>query len=337
MNRQLYPFFIAMLLLASLAVQADEGEWYISPSIVYFDDDGDRKIDDSIAGGQIQFGKMIRERLGLEGLLGSHDIEGFPGQEHLEIGFNAIRKFRPDSRFSPYLIAGLGYLRADVGLPSFGGLPPAGETSSGGTASAGFGFKVDIGDSPWALRTEWRFRHAFDSEGLTDQLTSVGLQYSFGGGAEPLVSRAVSEPEPVGYLDRDGDGVTDDRDRCPDSAAGVEVDLTGCEVEVKIEFSNIYFGFDSDVIHPASRRLLDKAASILLHYSDLQIEIAGYADTLGSERYNEALSVRRAEAVRQYLEQAGVNTANLKVHGYGESRSANLAENRRVELRVTNR
>ena len=106
---------------------------------------------------------------------------------------------------------------------------------------------------------------------------------------------------------------------------------------MKIEFSNIYFGFDSDVIHPASRRLLDKAASILLHYSDLQIEIAGYADTLGSERYNEALSVRRAEAVRQYLEQAGVNTANLKVHGYGESRSANLAENRRVELRVTNR
>jgi outer membrane protein OmpA-like peptidoglycan-associated protein len=126
--------------------------------------------------------------------------------------------------------------------------------------------------------------------------------------------------------------------------AGAKVDLNGCEIQETIEFRNIYFGFDSDVVLPTARRLLDQSASILIRNPDLQVEIAGHADTRGSERYNDALSLRRAEAVRQYLEQAGVNTANLTVRGYGKSQAVasdmnanSLAENRRVELRITNR
>ena len=134
-----------------------------------------------------------------------------------------------------------------------------------------------------------------------------------------------------------GDGVADDRDRCPGTVAGARVDLNGCEIPEVIDLKNIYFGFDSDVIHPASRRLLDHSVSILLRHPELQLEIAGYADTLGPERYNMGLSQLRAEAVRAYLEQAGVNPANLTVRGYGESNSATLAENRRVELRITKR
>ena len=339
---KLLPF--AALLLASLAAQADEGDWYISPSIAYSDDDGDRLIDDAVAGWQIQVGREMSEHFSLEGLLGYHDIDGFPGQEHLEIGFNAIRKFRPDSRFSPYAIGGLGYLRADAGLPDFGGVPPAGTASNSVTATVGLGLQIRFGDGPWALRAEYRLRHAFDSTGLTDQVGSLGVQYSFGGGSEPSVPAVVSEPEPVKYSDSDQDGVTDDRDRCPGTVAGAKVDLNGCEIHETIELKNIYFEFDSDVVLPASRRLLDHSASILLRYPDLQVEIAGYADVRGSERYNMALSLRRAEAVRGYLEQAGVNTANLTVRGYGESQSvasdlaaATLAEDRRVELRITNR
>jgi OmpA-OmpF porin, OOP family len=344
MARLLKLLPLAALLFASSATQADEGDWYISPSIAYSDDDGARLIDDAVAGGQIQVGKEMSEHFSLEGLLGYHDIDGFPGQEHLEIGFNAIRRFRPDSLFSPYAIGGLGYLRADVGLPDFGGVPPADTTSNSVTATAGLGLQVRLGDGPWSLRGEYRFRHAFDSSGLTDQVGSLGIQYSFGGGSDPSVPVAASKPEPVAYSDSDQDGVTDDRDRCPGTVAGAKVDLNGCEIQETIDLRNIYFGFDSDVVLPTARRLLDHSASILLRNPDLQIEIAGYADTRGSERYNMALSQRRADAVRGYLVQAGVNTANLTVRGYGKSQSvasdmtaANLAENRRVELRITNR
>ena len=344
MARLLRLIPLAALLLATSATLADEGDWYISPSIAYSDDDPDRLIDDSVAGGQIQVGKEMSEHFSLEGLLGYHDIDGFPGQTHLEIGVNAIRKFRPDSMFSPYVIGGLGYLRADAGLPDFGGVPTAGTTSSSATATAGLGLQARLGDGPWSLRTEYRFRHAFDSSGVTDQVISLGIQYSFGGGADSSVPVAASMPEPAAYSDSDQDGVTDDRDRCPGTVAGAKVDLYGCEIQETIEFRNIYFGFDSDVVLPTARRLLDHSASILIRNPDLQVEIAGHADARGSERYNDALSLRRAEAVRQYLEQAGVNTANLTVRGYGKSQAVasdmnanSLAENRRVELRITNR
>jgi len=337
MTRLLKLLPLAGFVLVSLAAQADEGDWYISPSIAYFDDDGDRLIDDSVAGGQIQVGKEMSERFSLEGLLGYHDIDGFSGQEHLEIGLNAIRKFRPDSLFSPYAIGGLGYLRADAGLPDFGGVPTGGSTSSSVTATAGLGLQVNFSDSPWSLRAEYRLRHAFDSTGLTDQIASLGIQYSFGGGSDSSIPAAASAPEPVAYQDSDQDGVTDDRDRCPGTVAGAKVDSNGCEIPEIIDLKNIYFGFDSDVIHPASRRLLDHSASILLRHPDLQLEIAGYSDTLGPERYNMELSQRRAESVRAYLEQAGVNPANLTVRGYGESNSATHAANRRVELRITKR
>ena len=328
---------IAPLLLVSLAAQADEGDWYVSPSIVYTDDDGDRLIDDSVAGGQIQVGKEMSERFWLEGLLGYHDIDGFPGQTHLEIGFNAIRKFRPDSMFSPYVIGGLGYLRADADLPDFGGVPDAGTASSSATATAGLGLQVNFGTSPWSLRSEYRLRHAFDSTGLTDQIISLGIQYSFGGGSASAIPVAASAPEPAAYQDSDHDGVTDDRDRCPGTVAGARVDLNGCAIPEVIDLKNIYFGFDSDVIHPASKRLLDHSASILSRHPELQLEIAGFADTSGPERYNMGLSQLRAEVVRAYLEKAGVNPGNLTVRGYGESNSATHAANRRVELRITKR
>ena len=337
---------LAALLPASLAVQADEGDWYVSPSIAYSDDDGDRLIDDSVAGGQIQIGREMSDKFWLEGLLGYHDIDGFPGQEHLEIGFNAIRNFSPDSLFSPYVIGGVGVLQADAGLPSYGviGVPAAGESSTSVTLTAGLGALVNFGDSPWALRTEWRFRHAFDDESLTDQVVSLGIQYSFGGGAEMPMPAEPSEPTPVVYADSDGDGITDDGDRCPGTPAGARVDLYGCEIKEAVEFDNVFFGFDSDVVLATSRQQLDHVADVLKRHPDVQVEIAGFADTRGPEKYNMGLSQRRADAVRAHLEQAGVNPANLTVVAYGESRSDasdlsanNLAADRRVELRVTKR
>ena len=339
---------LVIVLFGSFAVQAGEGDWYVSPSIAYTDDDGDRLIDDSVSGGQVQVGREMGDHLWLEGLLGYHDIDGFPGQEHLELGFNVIGNFLPDSLFSPYVIGGVGYLRADVGLPDFGGSPPADSTANNATATGGLGLKIRFGDSPWSLRTEWRMRHAFDSDNsLTDHIASIGIQYNFGGGSAAPMAAAAAEPDTdraaviAAPVDSDGDGVPNDRDQCPGTPAGVKVDANGCEI---VKLRNVYFGFDSAVLLATAKSMLDVSASALKRHPDLQVEVVGFADSRGPESYNMKLSERRADAVRQYLENAGVDSSRLTSSGYGESHdgasdmSANgLAQSRRVELRVKSR
>ena len=351
-NTLLKLTIISALLLASFTANAEKGEWHIAPSIAYTDDDGDRLIDDSVAGLQVQIGRSISEHFSLEGLLGYHDIEGYPGQKHLEVGFNAIGALWPDSRYSPYIVGGVGYLRADVGQPDFGGLPAAGTTESNPTGTAGLGLRAHLGDGPWSLRVEWRMRRTFDSDAsLTDQVASIGLQYAFGGGTDstpvvPLVDDSPAPPaetkdEPVPEIDSDGDGVTDDRDNCPGTARGVAVDDEGCE---ELRFENIHFDTESAALDMTAKRALDGIATMLKRNPDAEVEIAGHADARGPEDYNMRLSVSRAEAVRQYLAQQGVEVSRMTVRGFGESQpvasndtASGQAQNRRVELRAMGR
>lgn len=356
-----------IILLAAPAAPAAEGDWYVAPSIAYFDDDGERLIDDGVSGGQVQVGREMSRRFALEGLLGYHDIDGFPGQEHLELGINAVGNFLPDSLFSPYVIGGLGYLRADVGQPDFGGLPPAGSAASSATATAGLGLLINFGESRWALRTEWRARHAFD-DSLTDQLASIGLQYSFGAAAAPMAAAVTAAP--VDETDSDGDGVADYRDGCPNTPRGSVVDSIGCVPDAdrdgitddrdqcpgtwgaevyadgceKIRLKSVYFDIESAVLTAHARGKLDETVAILKRETDLTVEITGHADSSGPEEFNQALSVRRAEAVRQYLVQAGIDAARLSANGYGETRPiesndsvVGRADNRRVELHALGR
>lgn len=347
---------LAVIFLVPYTAIAAAGDWYVAPSITYTDDDGDRKIDDSLGGLQLQVGREMGQRFSLEGLLGYHDIDGFPGQKHLEVGVNAVGKFMPDSLFSPYVIGGLGFLRADVGEPDFGGLPPAGTTESSATATAGLGLQVKFGDSPWSLRAEWRLRRTLDSDDtLTDQVGSIGVQYSFGGGAERSAPASIVPAEPAREAetprdaesvpdvipDTDGDGILDDRDECPGTKAGADVDATGCE---KIRLENVYFDTESSRLSAAAQRKLDVAAEILARHADVKVDIAGHADSRGPEDYNMGLSERRAAAVRDYLQQKGIDPARMTVRGYGESQPAasndtpqGQAENRRVELHAMGR
>lgn len=344
---------LAAMLVAPFTAMAEEGDWYVAASTMYFDDDGDRLIDDTLGGLQLQVGREMSERFSLEGLLGYHDIDGFPGQKHLELGINAIGSFMPDSAVSPYLMGGLGYLHADVDLPDFGGLPAAGDTSGSATATAGVGVQVAFGDSPWSLRAEYRLRQTF-SDSLLDQIGSIGVQYSFGGATAPAATTAApAEPprqaEPVQPAtpvraeptDADRDGVADDRDKCPGTAAGRDVDANGCEIP---RFRNVYFDTESAKLSDLGRRKLDETAEALERHPDLHVEIAGHADSRGPEDYNQALSERRADAVKRYLEQQGVEPARMTTRGYGESRPAasnetvlGQADNRRVELHAMGR
>ncbi|KFN50699.1 OmpA family protein [Arenimonas composti] len=126
------------------------------------------------------------------------------------------------------------------------------------------------------------------------------------------------------------------RERMRDT--GVDVVRQGDHITLDIP-SGITFGFDSSEVLPAFRGVLDRLAQTLGQYDQTIIEVAGHTDNVGTEAYNQALSVRRAQAVGDYLVARGVNRERLIITGAGELRpvasnetEAGRAENRRVEI-----
>lgn len=99
---------------------------------------------------------------------------------------------------------------------------------------------------------------------------------------------------------------------------------------------DVFFDFDSAILKPGAYSEIDRTATVLNRYPQTTILVEGHTDSKGSETYNQQLSERRAQAVRDALVNRGVDPRRLRVIGYGESRpiSSNDAMNRRVELRI---
>jgi OOP family OmpA-OmpF porin len=153
-------------------------------------------------------------------------------------------------------------------------------------------------------------------------------------------------------MDSDGDGVTDDKDRCPDTPRGTQVDANGCppppppppaaipERGKTLVLEGVNFDFNSDRLTAGSAETLDRVAASLVANPEVQIEVDGHTDAKGNDAYNQKLSQRRAEAVKAYLVGKGVNAGQLSAKGYGEKQpiasndtEEGRAQNRRVELK----
>ena len=109
-----------------------------------------------------------------------------------------------------------------------------------------------------------------------------------------------------------------------------------------INLSDVLFDVDKSTLKPGAREKLARIAGILASHPDLKIEIEGHADSTGSTEYNQGLSERRAQAVRQYFNQQGVTTPIVAAVGFGETRpvatngtAAGRQQNRRVEIIVS--
>ena len=79
------------------------------------------------------------------------------------------------------------------------------------------------------------------------------------------------------------------------------------------------FDFDKSTLKPAGRAELDKLASQLRSVQYDSVQVTGHTDRLGSPAYNQKLSERRAQAVREYLVQAGVASSKIAARGAGEA------------------
>lgn len=102
----------------------------------------------------------------------------------------------------------------------------------------------------------------------------------------------------------------------------------------------IHFALGSAVINDASKPTLDTIVAAMKTTSDLDVAIEGHTDARGTADYNQTLSERRADAVKAYLEAAGIASGRLRPVGFGASRplvpndGASDDLNRRVELRL---
>ncbi len=147
---------------------------------------------------------------------------------------------------------------------------------------------------------------------------------------------AAAKPAPMVMAprDSDGDGVTDDKDKCPGTPRGEFVDADGCTLKLTL---HVNFDFDSAAVKPEFKPELDEAAAYIQKYSNVPyILIAGHTDHSGSLEYNQKLSEDRAKAVRQYLiDNYNINPERLGAQGYGKLKP--VADNTTEEGRYQNR
>jgi OOP family OmpA-OmpF porin len=144
-----------------------------------------------------------------------------------------------------------------------------------------------------------------------------------------VVDKCPNQPE-----DYDGDA---DDDGCPDAYKLVVVTAEKIELKQKVHFATA-----KTQILPRSFPLLNEVAKVLTDRPSIHVRIEGHTDSRGSDAYNLRLSQGRANSVRSYLIQRGIDSGRMEAIGYGESRPigsnmtrAGRAQNRRVEFFIT--
>ncbi len=142
--------------------------------------------------------------------------------------------------------------------------------------------------------------------------------------------------------DSDNDGVIDDNDLCPDTPAGVVVDQNGCPLDTDQDgvydymdkcpgtpmgakvnaqgcwiLGSLLFDFDKYDLKPEGFGELNGVVEILKKNPAMTIVLQGHTDNVGSAAYNQKLSIKRANAAKDYLLNKGISSGRVSCEGYG--------------------
>jgi outer membrane protein OmpA-like peptidoglycan-associated protein len=115
----------------------------------------------------------------------------------------------------------------------------------------------------------------------------------------------------------------------------LDVELIPIEVGKKVKLENVFFATDSYVLDPRSIAELNNVVEFLKTNTTVQISVEGHTDNEGSAAYNKTLSGNRAEAVKQYLIEHGIEGKRLTSKGFGDTQP--VADNTTAEGRQLNR
>ncbi len=160
------------------------------------------------------------------------------------------------------------------------------------------------------------------------------------------------DPDGCPPPDSDGDGILDPQDKCvnqPETKNNYQ-DADGCPDEIPkavAKFAGvikgIYFDTAKDTIKLNSMTVLNAAVKVLKEFPDVNVEISGHTDTVGARDYNIDLSRRRAESVKAFLVEKGIDAPRLHTRGAGpdepiadNATKKGKALNRRIEFKLMN-
>jgi outer membrane protein OmpA-like peptidoglycan-associated protein len=180
-----------------------------------------------------------------------------------------------------------------------------------------------------------------DNDGIPDDVDRCPLQ------AEDI--DGFQDDDGCPDLDNDLDGIPDTNDQCPNAPESFNgfMDEDGCPDEKPIDqqfiLKGVGFESGSAALTPDSYRVLDDVIRSMMAYPEVRVEVQGYSDNVGKASFNLGLSERRAEAVKKYIVNAGVDPSRLSARGFGEespiasnATPEGRAKNRRIEFKRMN-
>lgn len=278
----------------------------------------------------------------------------------LSMMINGVYEFDNSSIFTPFAKAGVGYeMYTNTHLNDFDGY----------LLDAGVGTKIDLAKRV-ALKLEGLYMYKMNNAGIDGSNGEVhnvaalaGLTFSFGGKEAPVVAAvaapvaaavvaekpkpapapvvAAPAPKPVvvaAPVDSDKDGVFDPQDKCPNTPAGFKVDADGCPVKATL---HLHFSSDSSKVDATGTSEVKEFATFLKESPAYKATVVGHTDSTGSDKYNQKLSEKRANTVKEMLIKEGVDANRLSSMGEGEKMpvasnktKAGRAENRRIDVEL---
>jgi outer membrane protein len=271
--------------------------------------------------------------------------------KHLPPVLTAKYDFLPDHDFQPYVGAGVNVtIISDVNLA----VPGVGElklnsTSVGPALQTGFDYKLR---DHWYLNADvkwFKLGSDVDLAGGTRVSTvhidpflfGIGIGYRFGG-HEQVALAAPPAPAPAPPPPPAVAAAPPAPPPCQ-APAGFKVDENCRIIEQSVIVRAVDFEFNLSQLTVPAQQTLDEVARALLTQPELNVEIQGHTDSIGSVAYNLNLSQRRAEAVKAYLIGKGVSASVLTAKGYGKAKpiasndnAEGRAQNRRVAFEISN-
>ncbi|MET3133134.1 OOP family OmpA-OmpF porin [Oxalobacteraceae bacterium GrIS 1.11] len=248
------------------------------------------------------------------------------------INFDLVGQLPLSARFSVYARAGMNYAKASAhfsGNRLFAAGADLNPSERKLNGKAGLGLEYKFSEA-LAVRGEverYRVNDAVHNRGDVDML-SINLVYKLGRPAAQTV--AASTPPPV------------EAAPLPAQTPAQQPTPTPVPVSEKVSFAaEALFDFDKSVVKPEGKAALD---ALLLKLQGMNTEVmitVGHTDSIGSDAYNQKLSLRRAMAVKAYLVTQGVEASRVYTEGKGETQpladnksAAGRAKNRRVTVEV---
>jgi OmpA-OmpF porin, OOP family len=327
MNKNLVSLAVAATLgLTAVTASAEDmfrGAWYAVPGISYMNTDSDLEANNG-GGAFIAIGKELSESWDLQGRLGynraSEDtgIAGVGGRyKQTTLGLDALYMFSR-SNFRPFLLAGLGAARNNV---DYTGLALDDKKKTSWLAGLGLGAQYLFNDTfglQADLRHQWSKAEArsaannIDADGtIGNTLLNLGGIFRFGAPA-PVVAEAAPEPAPIAAAP----------EPMPEPAPAPAPEPAKCEptMETITVGAEKLFGFDKANLKAEGKAALDEAAAKIKANPEIKaVIVTGHTDRIGSDAYNQKLSERRANQVKDYLAGQGVDSSMIEAVGKGES------------------